>query len=145
MNYQNTKKMELTMGKDVTKQIVKSMEKLHVMCFIKHYESTYHTVLKLYIVDIMDNEKNVPERKISEKGAVISSSDKVQCSQFFSPCLKIVLQSLATEISRALCRQAAPHSHMFPNYRANQPLRLQQKLMQALQRKFGPKRTSACN
>ncbi|GER37697.1 serine carboxypeptidase-like 12 [Striga asiatica] len=33
-------------------------EQHHVICFIKHYESTQHTVFKLYTVDVMSSYKN---------------------------------------------------------------------------------------
>ncbi|GER34166.1 NADH:ubiquinone oxidoreductaseintermediate-associated protein 30, partial [Striga asiatica] len=81
-------------GVDLTGQITVAMNEHRVVCFIKHYESTHHTVLKLYTVDAMQADKNFLEPKHLVEQASASASIKVPDKVLFSPTLKNVLTSL---------------------------------------------------
>ncbi|GER27381.1 albumin-1 A [Striga asiatica] len=81
-------------GVDLTGQITAAMNEHRVVCFIKHYESTHHTVLKLYTVDAMQADKNFLEPKHLAEQASASASIKVPDKELFSPTLKNVLTSL---------------------------------------------------
>ncbi|GER33908.1 replication factor A protein 1, partial [Striga asiatica] len=81
-------------GVDLTAQIAAAMREHHVVCFIKHYESTHHTVLKLYTIVGMQTDKNLlPPTELGKEGSA-SASNKITDKELFSPTLKNVLNSL---------------------------------------------------
>ncbi|GER28427.1 replication protein A 70 kDa DNA-binding subunit, partial [Striga asiatica] len=81
-------------GVDLTAQITAEMNEHHVVCFIKHYELTHHTVLKLYTIDDMQADKKLLKPKELAKEGSASASTKVTDKELFSPTLKNVLTSL---------------------------------------------------
>ncbi|GER32496.1 replication protein A 70 kDa DNA-binding subunit [Striga asiatica] len=81
-------------GVDLTAQIAAAMREHHVVCFIKHCESTHHIVLKLYTIVGMQTDKNLlPPTELGKEGSA-SASNKITDKELFSPTLKNVLNSL---------------------------------------------------
>ncbi|GER55565.1 replication protein A 70 kDa DNA-binding subunit [Striga asiatica] len=79
---------------DLTAQIAAAMSGRRVVCFIKHYESTHHTVLKLYTIDGVRTDKNLLQPRELAKEESDSASTKITDKELFSPTLKNVLDSL---------------------------------------------------
>ncbi|GER26115.1 replication factor A-related protein [Striga asiatica] len=79
---------------DLTAQMAAAMSGRRVVCFIKHYESTHHTVLKLYTIDGMRTDKNLLQPRELAKEESDSASTKITDKELFSPTLKNVLDSL---------------------------------------------------
>ncbi|GER29383.1 ATP-dependent Clp protease ATP-binding subunit ClpX [Striga asiatica] len=83
-----------TLGVDLAAQIAAAMSEHHVVCFIKHYESTHHTVLKLYTIDGMQTDKNLLRpTELAQEGHSIFAK-QITDKELFSPTLKNVLNSL---------------------------------------------------
>ncbi|GER25267.1 replication protein A 70 kDa DNA-binding subunit B, partial [Striga asiatica] len=89
-------------GHDLTQQIAASVAQHQVICFIKHSESTHHTIIKLYTGELMMVQGNITNPKSSAKEPSTSTPSKAADPIFFSPTLKNVLESIDVKTEKTL-------------------------------------------
>ncbi|GER30547.1 replication protein A 70 kDa DNA-binding subunit B [Striga asiatica] len=89
-------------GHDLTQQIAASVAQHQVICFIKHSESTHHTIIKLYTGELMMVQGNITNPKSSAKEPSTSTPSKAADPNFFSPTLKNVLESIDVKTEKTL-------------------------------------------
>ncbi|GER30848.1 replication protein A 70 kDa DNA-binding subunit, partial [Striga asiatica] len=88
-------------GRDLSKEIAASVARHKVVCFVKQSESAYHTVIKLYSIQMMMIEGNASTVESSGKESSTTAPSKETDPNLFSPTLKNVLESVAIKIEKS--------------------------------------------
>ncbi|GER30342.1 replication protein A 70 kDa DNA-binding subunit B [Striga asiatica] len=88
-------------GRDLTKEIAASVARHKVVCFVKQSESAYHTVVKLYSIQMMMIQGNASTAESSGKESSTATPSKATDPNLFSPTLKNVLESVALKIEKS--------------------------------------------
>ncbi|GER33943.1 replication protein A 70 kDa DNA-binding subunit A [Striga asiatica] len=88
-------------GRDLTNEIAASVARHKVVCFVKQSESAYHTVVKLYSIQMMMLQGNASTAESSGKESSTAAPSKATDPTLFSPTLKNVLESVALKIEKS--------------------------------------------
>ncbi|GER24484.1 replication protein A 70 kDa DNA-binding subunit [Striga asiatica] len=88
-------------GRDLTKEIAASVARHKVVCFVKQSKSAYHTVVKLYSIQMMMIQGNASTTESSGKESSTAAPFKATDPNLFSPTLKNVLESVALKIEKS--------------------------------------------